>query len=198
MRKPRVLTPQEVRTVLDYAQNVEKDFRIRFFVFLGFYSGLRVSEILSMRFKDVWQKGRPVSILRVRRLKKRTTVLSDIPVSSKLEKEIRIYIESFGDIPDPLLPLFPSRDKQKRSGYLSVPITRRGASHLLEKLADNCGIERFSPHSMRSTLMTTMHERGEKLMTIREFTGHSSLSSLHHYLQVSSSTKRSAVESVYD
>ena len=48
----------------------------------------------------------------------------------------------------------------------------------IQKRAEICGIERFSPHDFRRTFCTELLDKGEDVLTVRDLAGHSSMEKL--------------------
>lgn len=151
---------------------------------LGIYTGLRVSEIVTLRANQLFtESGNVRHVLKVKRKKKKNTVYSDIPVHEKLKKILADYYEHAEfDI-----WLFPS--EAAASGHL----TRAAAHNILTKAFESLGLEDASTHSMRRTCLTNMSRSGVPLRTIQEISGHASLSDLQAYLDVDPDDKRRAI-----
>ena len=81
---------------------------------LGIYTGMRISEIISLKQEQVFSDGGVKYQLTVKRLKKKTNVYSDIPVHLKLRQLLKEYKAKVDDSEW----LFPSTESV--DGYLSL------------------------------------------------------------------------------
>lgn len=176
----RILTQQEIRDLFRILRNT----RDQALFALGVYSGLRVGEIISLKYKQLYAPSGGVrNALKVTRLKKNTTVYSDIPIHPKLRDRLLKYQ---ADCPKGTW-LFPSDDSA--SGH----IERVRAHYILRNAFDSLRLEDASTHSMRRTCLTNMSRAGIPLRTIQEISGHSSLSQLQEYLAVDPADKHKAI-----
>jgi integrase/recombinase XerD len=151
---------------------------------IGIYTGLRIGEIVRLETDQVLtENGTVRNKLTVKRLKKRGTVYSDIPIHPKLRSYIREYALSttLGTF------LFPSQ--RSASGH----IERVQAHYIVRSAFDALRLDGTSTHSMRRTFLTTLSRMGVPLRTVQEMSGHSSLSQLQAYLAVDPEDTRDAV-----
>lgn len=151
---------------------------------LGIYSGMRIGEIIRLKQDQVFTDDTGVRYqLTVRRLKKRSTVYSDIPVHPKLRQLLKEYRTEVGQSPW----LFPS--SQSVDGHLS----RAQAHNILADAFATLKLDGASTHSMRRSCLTYMSRAGIPLRTIQEISGHSNLGQLQAYLQVDPEDKHRAI-----
>jgi hypothetical protein len=86
--KAKLLTPKEIGTLTEVLGN-DRD---RAIFAIGIYTGLRISEIISLKYNQVYTADGGVrNILKVKRRKKKNTVYSDIPMHTKLKKALDTY-----------------------------------------------------------------------------------------------------------
>jgi integrase/recombinase XerD len=176
----RILSPKEIKNIFQLLPTA----RDKALFAIGIYTGLRVSEIVTLRANQLFtEAGNVRHVLKVKRKKKKHTVYSDIPVHEKLKKILAIYYEE-GKINS---WLFPS--EAASSGHL----TRAQAHNILTKAFEALGLDDASTHSMRRSCLTLMSRAGVPLRTIQEISGHSSLSDLQAYLDVDPDDKRRAI-----
>lgn len=151
---------------------------------VGIYTGLRVSEIVTLRVSQLFtEAGNVRHALKVKRQKKKNIVYSDIPVHEKLKKRLADYYQES----ELVTFLFPS--EASVSGHL----TRAAAHNILTKAFETLGLDDASTHSMRRSCLTQMSRAGVPLRTIQEISGHASLSDLQAYLAVDPDDKRRAI-----
>ncbi len=178
--RAKVLTSKEIADIFSLLKNN----RNRAMFALGIYTGLRVGELITLKCDQVYTKDGGVrNLLKVVRLKKKTTVYSEIPIHPKLREKPASYqteITSGGY-------LFPSEDSS--AGH----ICRDRAHDILKDTFDRLRLEDASTHSMRRTCLTNMSRAGVPLRTIQEISGHSSLGQLQQYLEVDPADKHKAI-----
>jgi integrase/recombinase XerD len=149
--------------------------RDRLLFALGIYTGLRIGEIIRLTRDQLFtEHGTVRNVLKVKRLKKKETVYSDIPIHLRLRDYLRQHDQSM----ELGMWLFPSYDS------VSGHIERVQAHYTLRKAFDTLRLDGASTHSMRRTFLTNLSRAGVPLRTVQEISGHSSLSQLQAYLAV--------------
>lgn len=156
MKGCRPLTSDEVRRVLGAFQGRYKDRNAALFV-LGVCTGFRISELLSVRVKDVIQYGKVSGRLRVQRGNMKGKKASrDVELTKPAEKALLKWIKgglwANGHI-EPDTFVFRSQVGRNR------PITRRQAARILEvNFRCNQMSGPLATHSMRKTFADKMHD----------------------------------------
>ena len=179
----RILQPRDIQSIFKVLETP----RDRLLFALGIYTGLRVGEIIRLMSEQLFtEHGTVRNVLKVKRLKKKNTVYSDIPIHTKL----RDFIRDYGGTTVLGLWLFPSEDS------LSGHIERVQAHYTLRKAFDTLRLDGASTHSMRRTFLTNLSRAGVPLRTVQEISGHSSLSQLQAYLAVDPEDTRQAVHRI--
>jgi integrase/recombinase XerD len=178
----KVLSQQDIRNIF---QHLEK-LRDKVIFALGVYTGMRISEILSLKQEQVFTAEGVKYQITVYRLKKKNTVYSDIPINPRLRQ---LLIEYRNEVPESQW-LFPSDESV--TGHLS----RTRAHNILSAAFTNLKLDGAKTHSMRRTLLTTLSRAGVPLRTVQEISGHSNLSELQAYLEVDPEDKHRAVNMV--
>lgn len=130
---------------------------------LGINSGLRISDLLSLRTADVLnEKGKVRDRLELREIK--TGKVKDFPLGAKAKKALEEYLNRCS----PGEWLFPSRIGQN-------PIGRRHAWTLLSRAAKAVGIaQRIGSHSLRKTFGYWAFQEGYDITRIQKLLNHSS------------------------
>jgi integrase/recombinase XerD len=177
----KILTADDVKTVFKLLDSP----RDKALFALGVYTGMRVSEILSLRQDQLFTADGVKYNLVLSRLKKRNTVYSEIPINSKLRQVLQEYRKDKTLVDSEWV--FPS--KKSASSHL----TRVAAHNILTKVFRAVNLEGAKTHSMRRTLLTTLSRSGVPLRTVQEISGHSSLSQLQAYLEVDPEDKHRAL-----
>ena len=175
----KILTSDDIKAVLKLLETP----RDRAIFSLGIYTGLRISEIISLKQDQVFTTGGIRYILVACRLKKKRIVYSEIPIVSKLRQALTDYRENLRESEW----LFPSDDSE--CGHL----TRVAAHNILRRAFNTLKLEGAKTHSMRRTMLTTLSRAGVPLRTVQDISGHSNLGQLQAYLEVDPEDKHTAL-----
>lgn len=176
----RILTPKEIESVFKLLPSP----RDKVLFAIGIYTGLRVSEIISLKQDQVFTAGGIKYVLVAHRLKKKNTVYSEIPIVPKLRQALIEYRKTLTE-PSPWL--FPSEESS--CGHL----TRVAAHNILSAVFKELKLEGAKTHSMRRTMLTTLSRAGVPLRTVQDISGHANLSQLQAYLEVHPEDKHKAL-----
>ena len=146
---------------------------------LLYSTGIRVSELINIRMKDINKSDKKILIM------------------GKGSKERYVL---YGEVLDNLLDAYikESRSKlNKNSDYLILnkngnKITDRGIRLIISKIIKKGEIDyHVSPHTLRHTFATHMLENGADLKSVQELLGHENLSTTQIYTHVSNERLRS-------
>jgi len=134
---------------------------------LGVNSGLRVSDLLSLKVSHVLdEKGRIKDRITLR--EKKTGKVKDFPVGETAKKALKEYLGDTKNL-DKEGFLFPSR---KRG---NGPISRVQAYRILNEAARLAGLEeRIGTHTLRKTFGYHAYKMGLDLSVIQKLMNHSS------------------------
>ena len=183
-RLPTCLSLEEVELLLD-APDMTKPSGIRdkAMLELMYASGLRVSELISLKRKNI-------------NLKK-----CIVTVFGKGAKERKVPVGEFAmDYVVKYINEVRGKNKNSGSEYLFLnkngdPISRQYFFMQIRKYAEQVGIDKvISPHTLRHCFATHMLEGGAKLRAVQEMLGHTNIATTQIYTHIS--TKR--ILSVYD
>lgn len=181
----KILSSKEIENVFALLQN----HRDKLIFALGIYSGMRIGEIIRLKQEQVYTDDGGVRYqLTVKRLKKKSTVYSDIPIHPKLRQHLKAYKDIARERQSQWL--FPSSESV--SGHLS----RARAHGILATVFNTLKLDGASTHSMRRSCLTYMSRAGITLRTIQEISGHSNLGQLQAYLQVDPEDKHRAIHAL--
>jgi len=161
---PAVLTPDEVKKLIDAVQNPKH----RLLVKLMYGCGLRVSEVVNLRKHDFdFIQG----LIHVKLSKGRKDRFVKIPDS--MGERLEAYSKTTdGDL------LFPS----SRGGKLST----KSVQLIVQNSARKAGIRKdVHPHTLRHSFATHLLEQGIDLRIIQKLLGHSDIKTTQIYLSVS-------------
>ena len=175
---PKTLTVDEVEDLLN-TPDLSKDegFRDRTMFEVMYSSGLRVSELISLKVNQVNVEKGTIDIIGKGNKQRK------VPVGEYALEFLKKYIEEHRP-----------HIKGKRSNYLFLnrygdQLSRQYFFLQIKKYAKQAGIEEdVSPHTLRHCFATHMLENGAELRALQEMLGHANLATTQIYTNVS--TKR--------
>ena len=163
--------------------------RDRTLFILGLSTGGRISELLSLRVKDVWQYEKPVDTIYFR--KSRTKGQRHgraVPIKNAAKNAIQELIQWYQQQGIKLsdeTPLFLSQ----KGGE----ITRQHAHDILSKAFSGAKLQgRVSAHSLRKTYANKLLQQGGNLYAVKEALGHASVQTTQDYLGIGEDELRAA------
>ena len=130
----------------------------------GIYTGLRISDILRIKVKDV--KGKNVFFVKeqkTQKTKKKGSTTKRIPILASLRKMIDKYVIGLVDEEY----LFKSRQGRNK------PITRVRAYDILREAAYACSLEEIGTHTLRKTFGYHMYQETKDIALLQDIFNHS-------------------------
>ena len=189
-KQAKVLNNIEVRKVLDYVATRKHASRNRALVMMMFNTGMRVSEVASLRIRDVMDsEGNIKNEIRLLAENTKTNEARTVFVNEKLRRELQQYAKLFVNA-NPNCKFFYSQ-KRDSDGFTANTLTQH--FHYLYK---RVGLDGASSHSSRRTFITTLANKGIGVRVIMGLSGHKALSSVQCYIDCNSELMRNAVEMV--
>ncbi len=162
---PTVLTKYEIKKMLDRIRNPKHKLLVQFL----YASGLRVSECVGIKIKDINLDERLGRVIAGKGKKDRNIILSE-----RLIKSLQSYLEKRKEKSE---YVFSNNNR-----HLSV----RMAQKIVTEAAQKAGIQRrVYCHAIRSSFATHLLEAGTDIRVIQELLGHSSISTTERYTRVS-------------
>jgi integrase/recombinase XerD len=186
---PEVLTIEEIDALLaaiDLSKN--EGHRNRAMLETLYSCGLRVSELVGLRFSDLFFEEGFIRVIG-KGNKERL-----VPVSPQVQKEIEIYQQHIRN----------HLNIQKGSENI-VFLNRRGAQltrvmvfTIIKNLAESIGLQKnISPHTFRHSFATHLIEGGANLRAIQEMLGHESITTTEIYTHLDQRFLRDAILSYH-
>jgi integrase/recombinase XerD len=180
---PGVLSVEEVERIIDAATGDDPAMqRDRAMFELAYSCGLRVSELVAVRRRDVQFETSVVRIVG-KGGKERF-----VPLGDCARDAIKIYLfQGRANIRgrDKSGKSRPLPDEAKDILFLNQhgrPLTRYGFWRILQEYVRRCGIETpVTPHTFRHTFATHLIEGGADLRVVQELLGHASISTTEIY-----------------
>lgn len=155
---------------------IEKELRKRsernYIMFIiGIYSGLRISDILKLRVRDV--KGKEQIVIR----EKKTRKQKRFPIHPILKKELKKYCLD-KDLDEFLI--------KSRKGY-NKPISRIRAYTIIREVGEELGIYDLGTHTLRKTFGYHYHMQYNDITELQEIFNHSDPAVTLRYIGVEKS-----------
>lgn len=184
-RLPGVLSSEEVDRLLAVrATGTPQDLRNRAMLELMYASGLRVSELISLRLGDV---DLSVGIVRVVGKGDKERL---VPVGDAAAASLRVYLRDGR----------PRLAKRRASDGLFLGrhgggLTRQMFWNVIKRAAVEAGISKsVTPHTLRHSFATHLLEHGADLRSVQLMLGHADIATTQVYTHLS----RSHLKAIYD
>lgn len=171
---PKILTEEEVFSLLDIKLVDNYSYRNKAMIELMYATGLRVSELINLKLQDIDLINEVVRVFG-KGSKERIVPLGEIAVISLKE-----YISKYR----------PLMLKQYNNDYLFLNnhgnnMTRQGFFKIIKSIAKEKGIKsEISPHTIRHSFASHLLKYGADLRTIQELLGHSDISTTQVYTHI--------------
>ena len=186
---PEVLSIEEIDQLISAIDmSKSESHRNRAIIETLYSCGLRVSELVNLRFSDLFFEEGFIRVIG-KGNKERL-----VPVSTSVEREINLYNDHI------------RRHQQIRSGNENIVfLNRRGAQltrvmifTIIKNLADSIGLKKsISPHTFRHSFATHLIEGGANLRAIQEMLGHESITTTEIYTHLDQRFLRDAIISFH-
>ena len=175
----QLLNEEEVEEILSYIRNLvnigseskkKKSLRTACLVEVLYATGMRVSELITLRLSDLRLSRRILNVIG-KGNKQRI-----IPITSRAHD---IIVKWMNYVPESSEYLFPSYG-------VNGHITRDSVNKLLVDISLNTNIDRkrLTPHKLRHAFATHIMNRGADLRVVQELLGHSSISTTEIYTHI--------------
>lgn len=164
-----------VLDIADYLlENNERDYVLFMF---GVYSGLRISDILPLKVRDV--KNADYIYLREQKTKKEKR----FPINDDLKSIIKKYIRGKRDYEY----LFPNNRKDFKD---MKPISRQRVWTILNEAAEVMGYnDKIGCHTLRKTFGYWIYQDTHDLVALQEIFNHSDISTTKRYIGINQDSK---------
>jgi len=163
---PVVLSKQEILRIIDGISNPKH----KLIVSLSYGAGLRVSEVVALKIKDIDFERNLIYVRHGKGAKDRITLLSE---------KIKNDLKSFACMKDFNMYLFES----ERGGKLTI----RSAEKIFENAMKKVGIYKDATfHSLRHSFATHLLENGTDIRYVQELLGHQNIRTTQIYTHITS------------
>ena len=175
MKLPEVLTVNEINRILDSIDlTTQEGQRNRAMLEVLYSCGLRVSELINLRYADIYPKE---GFIRVEGKGGKQRL---VPISEVALREIRNY-------------LVDRNQMTPKKGFEDILfLSKRGTSlsrimvfHIIKQQTEIAGVHKnVSPHTFRHSFATHLLEGGANLRAIQEMLGHESITTTEIYTHI--------------
>lgn len=172
------LSRDEIQRIDKCLTGTRHEHRNRALLYLGLGSGMRISELVSLKLKDIKAHDQvlPQIILEKHSTKSRRS--RTVYLSKQAITAVRDYLSKELKDQPAENALFPSQKKQGQALSPNAAVT------ILKKMFQRAAVTHASSHSLRRTHANALRRRGVDLKIIQEQLGHSSLAVTEKYFQV--------------
>lgn len=167
-----------IEDIIDYFHD-RSDRNALLFMF-GIYSGLRISDILNLRVRDV--KGKTYFVI----IEQKTGKERNIPIHKMLRKEIDKYVRDKKSYE----MLFKSRQG------INKPISRQQAYNIIRQAAEEFGVERLGTHTMRKTFGYNLYKQTGDIVMVQKILNHASPEITLSYIGITNESMEKAIMSL--
>jgi integrase/recombinase XerC len=162
---PQVLDPDEAKALVEVPTDAPLGLRDRALLELFYSSGLRLSELCALRWRDLDLDDGLVTVLGKGRKQR------SVPLGSHARDALQEWRRSTGAAPD--APVFPGRNG---------PITPRAIQLRVRQLAQQQGLfKRVHPHLLRHSFASHILESSGDLRGVQELLGHADIATTQIY-----------------
>ncbi len=166
---PHYLNKEEVRKLLNSTKNIKHKCILE----LLYSGGLRLSELLDIRIKDIDSIDMLVHVRMAKGKKDRKVILSKV-----LLDHLRDYFVEF----QPKNYLFEGNNERRYS--------EKSVQNIVRNTAQKAGIKkRVTPHTLRHSFATHLLEAGTDIRFIQELLGHQSVKTTEIYTHIADISK---------
>jgi integrase/recombinase XerC len=177
---PRALSMEAVNSLFEMAASGEDPVRDAAILELLYGCGLRISELVGLKWNDVDLEERWLIVLGKGNKERR------VPFGSYAQKALRELLIRREANDGASAKIFVFEGKKGRNAP-PAPLTARTVHRAVTTLAARCGLEGVTPHVLRHSCATHLLEKGASLRFVQEFLGHENMATTQIYLTVSAS-----------
>ena len=186
---PEVMTIEEIDLLIN-ANNLTKDegYRNRALLEVLYSCGLRVSELVNLKFSDLFSDEGFVRVIG-KGNKERL-----VPLSMSVEKEIQTYVENMRA----KLTIKQGHENFIFLNRRGTQLTRVMVFIIIKDLASKIDLQKkISPHTFRHSFATHLIEGGANLRAIQEMLGHESIITTEIYTHLDQRFLKDAILSYH-
>jgi site-specific recombinase XerD len=223
MKGARPLTETEIEKI-NQAFDGRYEVRNRCMFIIGIKTGMRISELLSLNVGDVWEKGRPVDILNLRKQQvKGKKEARSIPLNTAAKEAIQEQVNWLSGKFE-----WGRRRRQTHRTHATPPdwnteltveravalprledtplfpsqigdgrLSRFQAHRILKQAYYDAGLTgKVTTHSLRKSFGTKIYTVSKDIMVTKELLGHANVNTTQKYIGVGMDALRAAVDAI--
>lgn len=181
-KMPEILTVEEINLLLEQpSKTTPKEIRDKAMLELLYATGMRVSELISLKLSDV---NLTMNYILCRDDNKERVIPIENAAKSALENYIKNMRESMCEDSEYLFTNLKGKQ-----------MTRQGFWKLIKSYAKRAGIDKeITPHMIRHSFASHLVTNGADLKAVQEMLGHSDISTTQIYLR----SRQSKIKEEYD
>ena len=177
-KEPMILNSSEIEKLLEQPKTNElKGQRDKVMLEILYATGIRVTELISLRIEDVNLSGGYIKV-------KKKNNERHIPLSNSALRGLKEYINK-------VRPLLIKTEEEKTL-FINTngnKMTRQGYWKILKQYKEQANIEKeITPHTIRHSFAVHMLQNGTEIKTVQELLGHTDVASTLLYTQMSGIT----------
>lgn len=183
-KAPVILTIDEINLLLEQPSGSSpKEIRDKAMLELLYATGIRVSELIGLRVKDV---NLSMNFLQCRDGNKERV----IPFTSETKAALENYLYNAREI------MCKIEQESLFTNCQGAPMTRQGFWKIIKYYSAKAGIKKdITPHTIRHSFAMHLVNNGADLKAVQEMLGHSDISTTQIYVKTNMNTK---IKEVYD
>lgn len=169
---------EKIKNICEYLKKTNARNYIIFV--LGIYSGLRISDMLNLRIRDL--KNKDYINIREKKTKKQKIFI----INPYVKKELKIFCEG-KDINEYVF--------KSRKG-INKPITREMAYHILRDVAERFGLDNVGCHTLRKTFGYYHYKQYKDVLALQKIYNHSDPKITLRYIGIEQENINSTIKSL--
>ncbi len=206
-----VWSDEELTAILNGFEKAQNGFRLRFLMVMGAYTGMRISELLGLKYSDIQQTENGYIVKVQRQVRNIDYFEPDGTKTTKLmETELKTP-SSYRTIPLPACVIDElnihkawHRREQMKNGYRTDFVFTTNTGKLVEsrntrtacnRYYKNIGVPAKGFHTYRHTFGTNLYKHGVPIVTASRLMGHDDIGTTQkYYIDIHEEDKRKAIE----
>lgn len=206
-----VWNDEELSKIINGFNKAQNGFRLRFLVIMGIYTGMRISEVLGLKYSDI-QKTEAGYIVKVQRqVTNIETFDTDGTKTTALGITELKTTCSYREIPLPAIVIDElnkhkawHRVEQMKNGYRTEFIFTTNSGGFVDSKNTRTALNRYYKiigvpakgfHTYRHTFGTNLYKNGVPIVTASRLMGHDDISTTQkYYIDIHEEDKRRAIE----
>lgn len=181
-----IKNPEELFKFKDFFLHEEPNPRNNLLIVMGLNTALRISDILPLRWKDVYDFSTYKYKTHLCLVEKKTLKTTRIYLNSNIQTALKWYSDSSKNNE----PIIENDYLFKNPNNSKAPISRVQAYRIIKRISEKCNISGvISPHSLRKTFGYHAWKQGTPPALLMDIYQHSSYTITKRYLGIEQDEK---------